>query len=138
MTPGDWASVAPEFTPADFRFPERMGLEFVRWLRAVRRAAGIPMHCSSDYRSPAHNESVGGAADSAHCDALCDAADFAGPATPDPDDPHWNLGRWKLIRAAMNLGCVRVGVYANGSVHFDRTEDRRPAPRFWHQVDNPA
>lgn len=137
LGPADWLKLH-HFGPADFTHPDKMGLEFVEWLDSVRTLAGVPMIVSSDWRSATHNADVGGAADSAHLDTPCNAADFRGPHTPDPADPHWNRARFKIVSAALALGCKRVGVYADGSIHLDRTESTRPAGVLWHVVDNPA
>lgn len=134
MTDADWASIQ-HFQPNEFVAPDKMGAEFMRWLDAVRAKAGVPMHITSSYRTPAHNLAVGGAQDSAHEDVPCNAADIG--KRPTSDDPHWNVARGKILRAAISLGCVRWGSYADGSLHLDRTENRRPAAA-WIAVDNPA
>jgi uncharacterized protein YcbK (DUF882 family) len=131
MAAGDWAGLT-HFTADEFAQPAQMGLEFMMWLDNVRHLVGVPMHVSSSYRSSAHNKAVGGAADSAHCDSPCNAVDIA--KTPTADDPHWNVARGRIVRAAYAAGCVRVGFYPNGSLHLDRTEDRRPAA-LWNAVD---
>lgn len=135
MTDADWSGVA-HFTPGEFSEPHLMGLEFVHWLDGVRALAGVPMHITSSARTPEHNKAVGGAVDSAHVDVPCNAVDIG--QTPTPSDPNWNFARFKILEAAMQSGCVRVGFYPNGSLHLDRTEDQRPAPRLWNAVDRPA
>ncbi len=135
MEPADWA-VCPHFPPSEFKNPEKMGYEFMVWLEKVRVKANVPMTITSSYRSPAYNKRVGGAADSAHTDNPCNAVDIG--MRPRPDDPNWNLSRWLIVMAARDLGCQRIGSYANGSLHLDRTEGQRPAPRMWRVVDNPA
>lgn len=135
MTAGDWAEIQ-HFTPADFKNPDRMGYEFVKWLDGVRELAGVPILVSSDYRDPAYNASVGGAKDSAHTDDPCNAADIR--KHPTPSDPNWNFARFKIVDAALQSGCVRIGFYPNGSLHLDKTEDKRPSPRLWNAVDHPA
>lgn len=132
MTPADWAKLAPYFKPSEFKEPMKMGYEFMMWLLQVRKDAGVPMNPSSSYRSPAYNKSVGGATDSAHCDVPCDSVDIA--MEPRPDDPNWNYSRFKIMKAALDNGCQRIGTYQNGSLHLDRTEHERPAPRMWRQV----
>jgi uncharacterized protein YcbK (DUF882 family) len=133
MQPEDWSQVK-HFTPDEFAHPDKMGYEFLVWLDAVRERADVPMTITSSYRAPAHNRRVGGASDSAHKDIPCNAVDIG--MRPRPDDPNWNLTRFRIIEAAMALGCQRVGTYANGSIHLDRTEDQRPAPRMWRLVGN--
>lgn len=135
MVAADWAEIQ-HFTPAEFTHPDRMGYEMILWLDAVRHAAGVSMPISSSYRTTSHNASVGGAADSAHCDDPCNAVDIR--KAPTPSDPNWNFARAKIIGTALSMGCVRVGLYANGSIHLDRSEHCRPFPRIWNAVDNPA
>lgn len=135
MTDSDWATIK-HFTKDEFTFPETMGYEFICWLDDVRAQAGVPMTITSDYRSPSHNVAVGGAEDSAHEDIPCNCVDIG--KRPAASDPHWNYARYQILTTAHGLGCVRFGTYADGSMHLDRTEDRRPAPRIWVIVDSPA
>lgn len=135
MTDADWSQIR-HFTPHEFEKPDVMGMEFMHWLDDVRGVANVPMTITSSYRSPAHNIDVGGAQDSAHTDIPCNAVDIG--MRPRSDDPNWNYSRWQIISTAMKHGCTRIGTYANGSIHLDRTEDRRPSPRMWRVVDNPA
>lgn len=135
MADADWAALQ-HFHANEFAAPDKMGVEFMRWLDTVRTKAGVPMHITSSYRTPQHNIAVGGAADSAHCDMPCNAADIG--KSPTPDDPNWNRGRYAIVTAALALGCTRIGIYADGSIHLDRTDPQRPANCLWHVVDNPA
>lgn len=135
MTAADWPAIK-HFHPSEFHHPEHMGYEFMLWLDQVREQAGVPMTITSDYRTEAHNKEVGGANDSAHCDTVCNAVDIG--MRPNGDDPNWNYSRFMIVTAALALGCQRFGLYADGSVHLDRTEQHRPAPRMWRIVDHPA
>jgi uncharacterized protein YcbK (DUF882 family) len=135
MTAADWAA-SKHFKASEFRNPDKMGAEFIQWLNAVREQAGVPMRITSDYRSPDRNLAVGGAQASSHCDTPCNAVDIGQRIAP--DDPNGNLARFKIVQAALALGCTRIGIYANGSVHLDRTEQVRPADRLWFVVNNPA
>jgi uncharacterized protein YcbK (DUF882 family) len=132
MQAADWAG-CPHFPPTEFKNPEKMGFEFMMWLERVRVKANVPMVITSSYRSPAYNTQVGGAKDSAHTDEPCNAVDIGMRPRPG-DDPNWNYSRWQIVMAARDLGCQRIGSYANGSLHIDRTEDKRPAPRMWRVV----
>lgn len=135
MQPEDWADIK-HFNSSEFRDPSKMGYEFMLWLDALREEAGVPMRVTSSYRDPAHNKRVGGAKDSAHTDVPCDAVDI-GEFTRD-DDPNWNYTRFQIVATAIKRGCVRIGTYANGSLHLDMTQDVRPAPRMWRVVNRKA
>jgi uncharacterized protein YcbK (DUF882 family) len=135
MRPEDWKKLK-WFRPSEFRDPGKMGYEFMLWLDRVREEADVSMEITSSYRSPAYNAQVGGAQDSSHTDEPCDAADIG--KRPHPGDKHWNYARAKIVMAAIKLGCTRIGIYPGGSLHLDRTENERPAPRLWVAVDNPA
>ena len=128
MRPEDWKTVR-YFRPSEFQAPHLMGLEFIRWLDTVRDRAGVPIHITSSYRTPEHNEEVGGASDSAHTDVPCNAVDIG--ERPTPSDPHWSRARFAIIDTALALGCQRIGSYADGSLHLDMTHDRRPSKVMW-------
>lgn len=125
MQAADWAKVAPEFKPSEFDYPDLMGYEFMLWLHKLRIKAGFALHISSDHRKSDHNSTVGGASKSAHMDVPCDAVDI---------HKLTSVSRFKLVRVAIELGCQRIGVYENGSVHLDRTESVRPSPVLWVKV----
>lgn len=134
MTRADWDKIKhfkPKLYGGTDNFPDplKMGYEFMLWLDALREEAGVPMTVTSSYRSPAYNKSIGGASDSAHTDIPCNSIDIG--MRPRADDPNWNLSRYEIVMAAQRLGCRRFGTYQNGSLHLDRSEDQRPAPRMW-------
>ena len=130
MRPEDWAELK-WFKPTEFKQPLLMGYEFLKWLDRVREGAGVRMLVSSSYRSPEHNEAVGGAEDSAHTDIPCNAVDVR-------RDPKallgWNHATFQIVSTAIALGCKRIGIYADDSIHLDMTHDQRPAPRMWRVV----
>jgi uncharacterized protein YcbK (DUF882 family) len=130
MTNADWKELAPYFKKSEFKNPERMGYEFMQEILAVRKLAGCPMIVSSSYRDPAYNKRVGGAKDSAHTDwPLCNALDIR---------PRNSVERFAIVRAAIIQGFVRIGIYKDGSLHLDKTEDVRPSHVLWTIVSNPA
>lgn len=135
MRDDDWARIK-KFESYEFKHPNKMGFEFMLWLNQVRIKANVSMVISSSYRTPEHNQIVDGAKNSAHTDEICDAVDIK--KFPTLSDLNWNYGRAQIIIAAITLGCKRIGIYPNGSIHLDMTHDRRPAPRIWVAVDNPA
>lgn len=125
----DWDEIK-HFRPDEFKAPEKMGLEFVRWLDRVRALADVPVRITSSYRSPEYNDRIGGADNSAHTDVPCNAVDIGLTRHPLGE----NFARFRLLKAALALGCERIGTYKDGSLHFDRSEDKRPAPRIWRVV----
>ena len=129
MRPEDWVHVR-YFTAKEFVKPHLMGYEFIMWLDDVRHAAGVPMLISSSVRTPEHNEAVGGATDSAHLDVPCNAVDIR----KNPKSKTWNYDTFRIVHTAMLAGCVRLGVYADDSIHLDRSEHKRPSPRLWRRV----
>lgn len=133
MTPADW-QLLRHFKPAEFQHPEKMGYQFMLKLDRLAEQAGVPVVITSSYRTPAHNKAVGGAADSAHVDGtapgdVCEAVDVT---------PRNSADAFQIMRAAIICGFTRIGMYANGSFHFDVTGDRRPNNVLWHVVSNPA
>lgn len=133
MTDNDWAYIV-YFHKGEFRNPSKMSYDFLRWLDTVRSRAKVAMSITSDQRSHDHNVQVGGAEDSAHLDEPCSAVDV----TPNKTafDPHGNNARFRIVRAAIELGCTRIGIYPNGSIHLDMSN--RIQERLWVKVDNPA
>lgn len=128
MTDADW-KILPHFKKSEFKYPHKMGYEFMQELVEVRKLAGCAMVVSSSYRSPSYNRGVGGAKNSAHTDEPCNAVDIR---------PRDSVQRFSIVRAAILRGFVRIGIYKDGSLHLDRTEDVRPANVIWTIVSNPA
>lgn len=131
ILPNDWTHLK-HFTPPEFSHPQFMGYEFMLWLEDLRARINIPLTITSSYRSANYNAQVGGAKDSAHVDIPCNAVDIG--ERPRPDDSNWNHSRWLIIKEALNMNCVRIGTYANGSLHLDRSEYRRPGEVIWRVV----
>lgn len=129
IRPHEWSQLR-YFKPAEFDHPHLMGYEFLLWLDRLRNYAGEPLIVSSDHRTELQNVAAGGAADSAHEDIPTDCVDVVPARTM--NDPNGNRARYRIVAAAITLGCQRIGFYPDGSLHLDRTEGRRPAPRFWN------
>lgn len=125
MRPEDWAQLR-HFRPTErgFRDPARMGFEFMLWLDMLRRRFGAPLSISSTWRAPAHNEAAGGASQSAHLRTPCEAVDIVGLDS---------AGRFRLVSLAMQMGCRRIGIYENGSVHLD-LDPSLPQDVLWVKV----
>lgn len=129
MKRSDWILIR-HFTRGEFVHPEKMGYEFMFLLDRLRSESGVAIRITSGHRPPEHNERVGGATDSAHMDVPCDAIDIGLVGHPQGE----NYARFQIIKAALDLGFTRIGTYADGSLHLDKTEHRRPAPRIWRVV----
>ena len=132
MLAADWATIK-HFQPLEFvdhgngqNCSDKMGWEFVQWLDHTRELAAVPMTITSSYRDPAHNAAVGGASHSAHMEVPCNAVDVM---------PAGDSDREKIDTAAVYTGCVRRGIYKDGSMHLDRAEATHPAPALWVEVD---
>lgn len=119
MQPEDWATLK-HFTAAEFNYPDAMGFEFMQWLDKLRTALRFPIKISSDHRPPERNAAAGGKSRSAHLDIPCEAVDISSASLD-------NAKRFKLVHTAMALGCRRMGLYENGSVHLDRAEGKGKA-----------
>ena len=109
-------------TPTDIRCKHcgenRMALDFITKLDALRREVGFPLRVTSGYRCPVHNQNV---------------------STTGPNGPH-TTGRavdfdvrganaLKLIHAALDAGFTGVGVQQKGTsrfIHLDDLTDGRP------------
>ncbi len=131
ILPPDWPKIR-YFTPREFRHPAFMGFEFVQWLDELRNKLGFPIVITSDHRTVKYNAEIGGAPDSAHCDVPCNAVDIG--ERPRADDPNWNRSRFRIVETALEMGCSRIGMYANGSLHLDLCHDKRPSERLWRVV----
>lgn len=84
-----------------------MNQEFVERLDKMRESMGGPLFIVSGFRTPAHNNSVGGEPNSAHLRGL--AVDFAaiGAST-----------RAAIIVAAVRAGFTRIGI-GTAFIHID-------------------
>lgn len=82
--------------------------ELIERLEKARRIYGKPMRVTSGYRCPTHNKAVGGAEHSQHCQGK--AVDIQ------VTDGHL---RFLMIKALLDAGFKRLGVYRQGWVHVD-------------------
>lgn len=86
---------------------EYMCKDFVKTLNSIRHTSGVPMVVTSGYRSPEHNEEVGGTKNSSHLIGV--AADIACSNSAD---------RVKIVAAAIAHKVRRIGI-AEGFIHLD-------------------
>jgi len=101
-----------------------MNTQFLRILDAARESAGLPFAITSGYRTPEHNERVGGVRNSAHTRGY--AADIVA-RTP--------AIAMRIITALYEQGVQRFGYYhKQGFVHADVDPDKA-APAFWDDGD---
>lgn len=123
-----WSEVAPEFSPGEFRNPERMSAEFLRLLHRVRLLAGVPFRFVSDARL-----GTAGVSNSAHDEFPCCCVDLRVQSSRE---------RSRIVRAACMLGIVRIGIYPptpgqraqwginSGTVHLDASP-KLPQDVIW-------
>ena len=92
--------------------------ELIAKLEQARAIYGKPMRVNSGYRCKAHNEAVGGAGGSYHCKGQ--AVDIS---VSDGRD------RYRMLRAFLDAGFNRIGLYAKGWMHVDVGQE--PADVVW-------
>ncbi len=123
-----WREVAPEFGRHEFRYPDRMSVEFLRLLHRVRARAGVAFRIVSDARL-----GTAGVSNSAHNELPCCAVDLRVINSAE---------RFAIVRAAVLEGFTRIGIYPpnehqrttwgknSGSVHLDASS-RLPQGVSW-------
>jgi len=105
------------FKPEEFDDPtekgsgSKMNIEFVKLLDLIRGDCDFPFEINSGYRTPEHNEQVGGKFDSAHTKGV--AADIS---------CNDSVERFAILKAAFNRGVKRIGIGSN-FVHLDMSFD---------------
>ena len=119
----DW----PYFTRAEFACPLTDGCamreDFMARLVALREEFGRPMVVTSGYRSPEHNEQIGGAQNSAHMDGRAVDVLMAGEHA------------FQLVKRALEHGFTGIGLKQHGPfekrfVHLDDAA-HEGRPRVW-------
>jgi len=101
------------FTHAEFDSPDstdsgsNMDDSFLRMLDSAREVAGTPFRINSGFRTPKHNEKVGGSENSSHLRGF--AADIHVTS---------NSTRYVILEALFNVGFNRIGV-ADTFIHVD-------------------
>ncbi len=112
------------FTFDEFDSPDAPGSgasmdkHFLDLLDKIREAANIPFYINSGFRTPAHNASVGGKANSAHVRGL--AADI---------QAHSGVDKFAIIQAAIINGIQRIGI-GKSFIHLDN-DSSLPYPTIW-------
>lgn len=93
---------------------QMMDKDFLNLLDLARDRFDKPIHINSGFRTPQHNEEVGGAESSSHLKGL--AADIACTNSKD---------RFELIDIFLDLGVNRIGI-AGTFIHVDVDPDKAP------------
>jgi hypothetical protein len=91
---------------------KKMDINFIHTLDAIRKNVGFPLIISSGYRTPEHNEKVGGVLNSAHTKGK--AADIR-EGNPDK--------QLKIALAAAKFGIKRIG-FGNTFIHLDNDHSK--------------
>jgi len=89
------------FSPAEFHFPDEMDEEFLLFLDEVREYAKVPFFLTSDYRTPEHNQQVGGHPRSLHVKGR--AVDFVTPGCRARDNQLYYEELFKITDAVMYI-----------------------------------
>ena len=93
---------------------QMMDKNFLDLLDMARDKFDKPIHINSGFRTPQHNESVGGKESSSHLKGL--AVDIACTKSRD---------RFELIDIFLDLGVNRIGI-ADTFIHIDVDPDKSP------------
>ena len=123
MTPEQWKLIR-HFSPHEFDSPDSPGSgrnmqwSIVSKLDSIRSTIGQPMVVNSGYRTPEHNDEVGGVDGSAHSEGY--AVDIACRVS---------RLRFLIIQAALDVGISRIGI-ARTFVHLD-TDPSKPVQVAW-------
>lgn len=95
-----------------------MDVDFLNRLAEARKLAGVAFKITSGYRTPKHNESVGGVPSSSHTRGY--AADIYAPTSRQ---------KYLMVNALLAVGFDRIGVSDN-FIHVDSDPDK-PAETIW-------
>lgn len=115
------------FTLSEFDSPDEPGSgskmhpAFLAKLDMARGRAGLAFRINSGYRTPEHNERVGGVPDSSHTKGR--AADIS---LRDFSDAQ----KVRVIASLTKAGFNRIGISWNSFVHADDDPDK-PGPAYW-------
>ena len=107
------------FSPAEFHFPDEMDEEFLLFLDEVREYAKVPFFLTSDYRTPEHNQQVGGHPRSLHVKGR--AVDFVTPGSKARDSQKYYAEMWRITEAV-------IETYTENKVQLELVKSNRD----WH------
>lgn len=99
---------------------ENMTPEAIAAWKALAQKWAVPLRINSAYRSPAHNEKVGGAKHSQHTHGKAFDVDVSNLSQEE---------RTRLIQEARAAGFQGIGVY-NNALHFDVGPQRAWGPSY--------
>ena len=108
------------FTTKEFDSPdlpgsgELMNPDLLKLLDIVRGAYDEPIHINSGYRTPSHNEKVGGVFSSSHLKGL--AVDISCSESRD---------RFELVKILLDKGFNRIGI-GSSFIHVDIDPTKSP------------
>jgi len=120
-----WDDYFTRLNRKQFASPDETGSEklmdydFLCWLQQLAVSCQTFFAVSSGYRTPIHNDEVGGSPNSSHMKGL--AADIIVKGS---------LQRFLLVERSLRMGCKRIGVYRN-MVHIDMDIDK-PSMVLWN------
>lgn len=97
---------------------QKMDVDFLNRLADAREIAKIAFKITSGYRTPAHNEKIGGVRQSSHC--LGYAADIYAPTSAQ---------KFIIVSALIEVGFNRIGVSKN-FIHVD-SDPTKPDSVIW-------
>ena len=99
---------------------EYMCPDFLQKLDMAREKAKIPFRINSGYRTPEHNEKVGGVPHSSHKKIPCQASDISTRTSKE---------RFIILISLMAVGFTRFGI-GKGFIHVDMDKEK-PANVMW-------
>ena len=114
----DFYTSLTHFNKNEFEYPYKMDHDLLRKLDVARTLAGIPFVITSDFRTEAHNDRIGGAENSAHLRGL--AVDIRCSNSGE---------RYIIYDGLRTAGFRRIGL-ADGFIHAD-TDATLPQEVTW-------
>lgn len=105
-------------SPDEVGSGERMDADVLQMIDKARAIFGKPIHITSGYRTPAHNEKVDGKKNSSHLRGF--AIDLS---DNNKGLPISSINRFDLINCLLEVGFNRLGI-AKTFIHVDNDPDK--------------